>query len=194
MSPTCNMLLYVLSKLVGAKGMELKVDNPENYNFRPKEMLRDLCFIFVIFANHDEFQSYFPKSGHYNRELMDKTVRTCSKLNLLSPKDMESFASFPEKVESKLKVMEDDDAITSDAPDDFLDPLMCTFMKDPVILPTSGTVIDRATIRQHLLNDPHDPFNREPLSIDMVKPATELKERMAKWIMEKRSNNSSMSS
>ena len=35
-----NMLLHVLTKLIGARGLELKVNNPEEYNFRPKEMLR----------------------------------------------------------------------------------------------------------------------------------------------------------
>merc|ERR1712038_1809799 len=29
-----NMLLHVLTKLVGSRGVDLKVDNPESYNFR----------------------------------------------------------------------------------------------------------------------------------------------------------------
>ena len=49
-----------------------------------------------------------------------------------------------------------------------LDPLMFTVMKDPVLLPTSKTIIDRATIKSHLLSDSKDPFNRAPLSIDQV--------------------------
>jgi ubiquitin conjugation factor E4 B len=51
----CNrlvqMLLHVLTKLVGSKGLELKVDNPEQYDFKPKEMLRDLCAIFALESN-----------------------------------------------------------------------------------------------------------------------------------------------
>jgi ubiquitin conjugation factor E4 B len=34
------------------------------------------------------------------------------------------------------------------------------------------------------LNDPTDPFNREPLTIDQVQPAEELKERMRQWLDE----------
>ncbi len=30
-----------------------------------------------------------------------------------------------------------------DVPDDFLDPIQCTLMRDPVILPTSNTTMDR---------------------------------------------------
>lgn len=48
------------------------------------------------------------------------------------------------------------------------DPLMYTIMRDPVILPTSRTVIDRSTIKSHLLSDAKDPFNRVPLTIEEV--------------------------
>jgi len=76
----------------------------------------------------------------------------------------------------------DDEELYEDAPDEFLDPLMSEFMTDPVILPTSNNIVDRATIQQHLLNDPTDPFNRKPLSIDDVVPAEELKEKMKAWL------------
>jgi ubiquitin conjugation factor E4 B len=99
---------------------------------------------------------------------------------------MELFESLPELVAAAAQTVASDDALFTDAPDEFLDPLMCTFMKDPVLLPTSDTIIDRSTITQHLLNDPTDPFNRKDLTIDMVVPATELKEKMNKWVEEKR--------
>jgi len=186
-----NMLLHVLTKLVGAKGMELKVDNPESYNFRPKEMLSDLCAIFSSYADLLVFQEHCAKSGYYTNDLMTKAVKTCSKLGLLKDKSMEVFAALPDQVQIVSKTIESDEALTIDAPDEFLDPLMLTFMKDPVLLPTSGTIIDRATIKQHLLNDPNDPFNRKELSIDMVEPATELKERMTKWLEQKRAERDS---
>lgn len=43
-------------------------------------------------------------------------------------------------------------------------------MEDPVLLPTSNTIVDRSTIRAHLLGDTRDPFSRAPLSMDMVEP------------------------
>ena len=55
---------------------------------------------------------------------------------------------------------------------------------------------EKLTVTQHLLNDPHDPFNRKDLSIDMVEPADDLRERMAAWLSQKRaerdSNNMAM--
>lgn len=53
-----------------------------------------------------------------------------------------------------------------DAPDEFLDPLTYNLMEDPVELPGSHTIIDRVTIKRHIVNDPHDPFNRAPLTMD----------------------------
>jgi len=71
-----------------------------------------------------------------------------------------------------------------EVPDEFLDPLMCTIMRDPVKLP-SGTVVDRATITRHLLADATDPFNRQPLSLENLVPDDALKERITRWLKEK---------
>mmetsp|Transcript_50147 Transcript_50147/g.50505 ORF Transcript_50147/g.50505 Transcript_50147/m.50505 type:complete len:165 (+) Transcript_50147:63-557(+) len=157
-------------------------------------MLRDLCSIFASFASAPEFQLECAKSGYYSADLMEKTIRTCKKLNLLDSatstvlgmSQMELFESLPSHIALQSINVQDDEALTNDAPDEFLDPLMCTFMKDPVLLPTSDNIIDRSTITQHLLNDPHDPFNRKDLTIDMVVPAVELKNRMDAWMQEKR--------
>ena len=49
------------------------------------------------------------------------------------------------------------------------DPLMDTVMLDPVELP-SGTIMDRSVITRHLLNSKTDPFSRQKLTEDMLKP------------------------
>ena len=181
-----NMLLHVLTKLVGSRGLDLKVDNPETYNFRPKEMLQDLCVVFSSFAAADEFQMECAKSGYYTRDLMNKSVKTCRKLRLLVGESMELFELLATKVEEASNMMGSDEDLYQDAPDEFLDPLMFTFMTDPVVLPTSGNIVDRQTITQHLLNDPMDPFNRKELKVDDIVPAVELKEKMKLWLDAKR--------
>jgi len=62
-------------------------------------------------------------------------------------------------------------------------------MEDPVILPTSGHSVDRSVIARHLLSDPRDPFNRAPLSIDMVKPNIELKKQIDDFKNKKKKSN-----
>ena len=51
---------------------------------------------------------------------------------------------------------------------------MYTVMRDPVMLPSSRTIIDRPTIKSHLLSDSKDPFNRMPLTIEDVIERTHL--------------------
>ena len=45
---------------------------------------------------------------------------------------------------------------------------MYTLMRDPVRLPSSKAVVDRSTIKAHLLSDVTDPFNRSPLTLEDV--------------------------
>lgn len=47
---------------------------------------------------------------------------------------------------------------------------MDTLMDDPVLLPSSGKIMDRPVIIRHLLNSQTDPFNRQPLSEDDLTP------------------------
>ena len=151
-------------------------------------MLRDLCAIFALFAGSPEFQVECAKSG-CNPDLLRSAAKTCRRLNLLTGESIEAFESLPDLVEKSSRSVEEDEALLADAPDEFLDEIMSTFMMDPVILP-SGHYVDRSTITQHLLNDPIDPFNREEMTIEDVKPATELKEKMTKWIEAKRAAKS----
>lgn len=149
-------------------------------------MLRDLCAVFATFADSQEFHLHCANSGYYNSILVAKAVKTCVQKQLLMGEEMERFQKLPGLLEAASSSISREDSIFAEAPDDFLDPLLMTYMKDPVYLPTSDTVVDRSTITQHLLNDPTDPFNRKELTVDMIKPATELKERMNKWLEEKR--------
>lgn len=103
---------------------------------------------------------------------------------------MTAFESLPDLVDKASQAVQEEEALLADAPAEFMDELMATYMTDPVILP-SGHYVDRSTITQHLLNDPMDPFSRKEMTVDDIQPATELKERMAKWLEEKRASRMS---
>ena len=91
-------------------------------------MLRDLCSIFANFSSAPEFCLECARSGYYDAELVAKAGKTCRKLNLLTPENLESFESLAEKVDAASRDVEDFDELTKDAPDEFLDPLMCTYV------------------------------------------------------------------
>ena len=54
-------------------------------------------------------------------------------------------------------------------------------MTEPVLLPSSGVVVDRSVIAKHLLSDPIDPFNRQPLQMSDVQPQGDLREEINSW-------------
>lgn len=83
---------------------------------------------------------------------------------------IESFLEIVTEVEELLDLKRQIEIDFSDAPDHFKDPLMDTIMDDPVILP-SGNIMDRSVIIRHLLNASTDPFNRQPLTEDMLIPS-----------------------
>merc|ERR1719270_2995568 len=98
-----------------------------------------------------------------------------------SPFDSERFKAIAKKtLEISLANAKKDEEY-EDAPDEFIDPMMCELMEDPVLLPTSGNVMDRKHITRHLLSTPNDPFNRQPLTEEMLKPDMDLKERIIRW-------------
>jgi ubiquitin conjugation factor E4 A len=48
-----------------------------------------------------------------------------------------------------------EDEALENVPDDFIDPIMGDLMRDPVILPSSGKIVDRSTIARHILRCVH---------------------------------------
>ncbi len=63
------------------------------------------------------------------------------------------------------------------------DPIMAMLMRDPVVLP-SGHTVDRTTIASHLLDNNTDPFSRQPMTIQDVRPDDALRDRIAAWLAE----------
>ena len=55
-------------------------------------------------------------------------------------------------------------------PEEFLDPLSCTVISDPVKIPNIGDIFDRSTILTHIYESyptPTNPYTREELTIEM---------------------------
>jgi hypothetical protein len=54
-------------------------------------------------------------------------------------------------------------------------------MKDPVLLPGSGNIVDRINIKKHLLIDERDPFTRGPLKYIELLAQDKLREEIEAW-------------
>lgn len=179
-----SMLSSVLVKLAGPRGVELKVNNPEQYKFRPKEMLKEIVETMLHFAGYPEFVDAVAANGYYDGQVFAKAAHIAGRTQLLPPGEVEAFEAFVADVARAAQSVADLEASLGEIPDEFLDPLVFTLMKDPVELP-SGYSMDRACITQHLLNDQSDPFTRAPLTTEQLRPNTELKARIEQWIREK---------
>jgi len=178
-----SMIFNVIYNMSGAKGLEFKVDNMESYNFRPKDMLREVCEALLHVCSSPEFQEASVGDAFFKMGTpLSKAISVITKHSLMAPSDIAKLTVFKNQVADMALDAADLDKLLSDAPEEYLDPLLLTLMEDPVLLTTSNNIVDRATIMTQLLNDPIDPFNRAALSMADVKPCPELKAEIDAWV------------
>ncbi|KAF4577224.1 hypothetical protein EYR36_005211 [Pleurotus pulmonarius] len=185
------MLDYNLDALAGPRCQDLKVRDAEKLRFNPRALLSDILQVFLNLADQPEFVSAVAGDGRsYKKELFERAADIAIRRTLKSVTEIEKLRLFVVKVEEMKATLEAEEDL-GEVPDEFLDPLMFTVMRDPVILPSSKTTLDRSTIKSHLLSDSKDPFNRAPLSIEDVIPNTELKAQIDAFLTERRKNSGS---
>ena len=163
-------LYGLLRKLCGPQGVNLKIENSERFHFRPEVMLQDVLTVFAHMApvreeeEGEEVKSFalgIARNGLHEKSVFTKAIRHCNRLQLLDASKvtvLEGLMAEVDALAEKELAMEEE---MGEIPDDFLDPLLMVLMTDPVILPTSGTTMNRDSIEQHLLNSSFDPFNRK---------------------------------
>ncbi|KZT25406.1 hypothetical protein NEOLEDRAFT_1133784 [Neolentinus lepideus HHB14362 ss-1] len=179
------MLDYNLDVLIN-RTAELKVKEPEKYKFEPRRLLSDILQVYLNLSDQGEFARAVAEDGRsYKKELFEKAMYIARHRNLKTPDEVELLRLFVVKVEETKATIEAEEDL-GDIPDEFLDPLMFTLMRDPVTLPSSKAVVDRSTIKAHLLSDSKDPFNRQPLSVEDVVPNPELKAKIDTFLADRR--------
>ena len=182
-----DMLDYNLDAMAGPKRLNLKIDNPQEYGFNPKQLLSALVDVYLNLKDKERFQLAVARDGRsYKPENFENASMIMSKYALKSATDIDKWNKFAATVKAVKEIDDQEEEDLGEIPDEFLDPLMYSLMTDPVILPSSKISIDRATIRSHLLSDPNDPFNREPLRIEQVIPNDELRGQIEAFKAEKK--------
>ncbi|XP_024875910.1 ubiquitin conjugation factor E4 A-like [Temnothorax curvispinosus] len=180
-----SMLNYLLLQLVGPNKKNLKVNDQKEYAFNPANLVLNICEIYINLSKSESFTLAVSQDGRsYSPELFklaDNVLVRIGGVGILG--DLDQFAK---SVEEAANQKREEDEILTDVPDEFLDPIMSTVMTDPVVLPSSQITIDRQTIARHLLSDQTDPFNRSPLTMDMVKPNVELQRKIQDWLSQKK--------
>ncbi|KAF2299389.1 hypothetical protein GH714_031802 [Hevea brasiliensis] len=201
-----SMLNYFLFQLVGPQRKSLTLKDPEKYEFRPKQLLKQIVHVYVHLARGDTeniFPAAISKDGRsYNEQLFNAAANVLRRIGE-DGRVIQEFIELGVKAKVAASEAMDTEAALGEIPDEFLDPIqyvLCTFffffffffsfpesvlytlMKDPVILPSSRITVDRPVIQRHLLSDNSDPFNRSHLTADMLIPNVELKARIEEFI------------
>ncbi|KAH9896390.1 ubiquitin conjugation factor E4 [Xylariomycetidae sp. FL2044] len=180
-----GMLNYNLETLVGPKRGNLKVEDAKKYHFDPKTLLSDFIDVYLNLGPKQTFVDAVAADG---RSYKPANFETASKLlrdNLR--KDQEVIGSWNTlrvKFAEAKQRLDQAELDLGEIPDEFEDPLMGDLMTDPVILP-SQNIVDRSTIVQQLLSNPLDPFTRNPMTMDDVVPADDLRARIEAWKAER---------
>ncbi|CAL1542242.1 unnamed protein product [Lymnaea stagnalis] len=183
-----SMLNYFLCRLVGPKQKEFSVKDKDNYEFKPQETVSNICAIYLNLQQSDQFcQAVFQDQRSYSSQLFAQASQVMEKIGESSEAVLD-FLQLDEKIKAMQTTKMSEEQALADAPEDFLDPIMGTLMTDPVMLPSSHNIVDRNVIARHILSDQTDPFNRQPLSLDMVIPQPELKAKIQAWIEERMKN------
>ncbi|XP_063959654.1 ubiquitin conjugation factor E4 A-like [Lytechinus pictus] len=175
-----------LHKLVGPNKIALKVHDFEEIEFNPKQLVRDICRLYINLGKEVRFcRATAEDEVNYTPMLFIRAEKVLDKI-CMDREMIDEMKQFAEQVKSlsETNVMEQE--MYADAPDEFTDPLTFTLMEDPVTLPTSGMNIDRSTIARHLLSDQTDPFNRAPLTMEEVQSNPQLKAEIEAWKQEQK--------
>ncbi|KAL4798893.1 ubiquitin elongating factor core-domain-containing protein [Aspergillus venezuelensis] len=177
-----DMLDYNLDAMVGPKSSNLRVENLHEYGFRPRSLLSEIVDVYLNLMGRQSFITAVARDGRsYKPANFEKAAEILRKWSLKGPDELKRWDLLGAKVQAAKAEDEQAEEDLGEIPDEYLDPLMYTLMEDPVILPASRMSIDRSTIRSHLLSDPHDPFNRVPLTMEDVLPDTELKAKIEEF-------------
>jgi len=178
-----------LHYLVGPEMKNIKVmpSEYEELSFNPKELVRQIAeiFLFLVRANRDEVVRIVAKDErYYKSSTFVKAVNFSRKHFLLQGNDLTEFDAFVKELSVKVDEQRaaNDEA---DAPDEFLDEMMCTIMSDPVMFPQSKIVVDRSTAERTIRGSDKDPYSNTPVTLEQLIPQAELKEKIHRFAKEK---------
>ncbi|KAI1634569.1 ubiquitin elongating factor core [Biscogniauxia mediterranea] len=180
-----GMLNYNLESLVGPKRGQLKVEDAKKYHFDPKALLSDFVDVYLNLSTKPAFVDAVAGDGRsYKPSNFETASRLLSNSLQKPPEIVEAWDALRKKIAEAKERLDQAELDLGEIPDEFEDPLIGDLMTDPVILP-SHNIVDRSTIVQQLLSNPLDPFTRNPMTIDDVVPADDLRARIEAWKAER---------
>ena len=116
-----DMLDYNLEAMVGPKSSNLKVDNLEEYHFRPRQLLSEIIEVYLNLRNKENFVLAVARDGRsYKPATFQQATERLVHNSLMSAQKVKQGNNLAEKVR---KAKEEDDQAEEDLgeiPDEFL--------------------------------------------------------------------------
>lgn len=183
-----------LSKKINGKGYMgdhtiysklLQMFNGTIYNLIKIDFYKDTHYVaekkslFIIMSILDNLLEYKENLG----DLKESNMITGDTLEKL--KEICSYEpKLKNTVEELEKILNEKQEKEEDLPEEFLDPITYIPMKNPVILPSSGIMVDRGTIVNQLLHNSIDPYSRAKLTVEELEEHNskeEVKEKIKEY-------------
>ncbi|AFM98164.1 ubiquitin fusion degradation protein 2 [Encephalitozoon hellem ATCC 50504] len=165
-----------LKVITGPRCTDLVIRSPEQYGFDAKNLLRRMVMIYIKIRSNKFVEMVASDKMYFDIEFFRTALRICESKYLINESQMEELRNLISKLE-KVEVIEKTECV----PDEFIDPLTFNPIRNPVKLLTSKITVDRSTYDMLMMNGGIDPFNRMPLTEDMVIEDIDLKERIDKY-------------
>lgn len=125
--------------------------NFDEVEFKPREVVSCICAIYLNLSSERSFcEAVCRDERSYSPELFQSAIEVLEQINQLVA-DPDEFREFASGIEKLAEEKREDEASYENAPDEYLDPIQFNLMSDPVLLPSSKKIVDRATIARHLL-------------------------------------------
>ncbi|KAI5141498.1 hypothetical protein NEPAR04_0999 [Nematocida parisii] len=182
LSRLASLLNASLITLTNKKSSELRLKDPKS-TFSPVSLLGNRIKMYIALKTIAFVRAVAEDEDMFKPDLFNKAIEICDRKGVLTQRDKAYSILFIKRVAN----LKEQRIVSSVAyPDEFIDPLTFGLMKDPVILKTSNTRVDRSTAAMILMTDPTDPFTRDPLTEEDVIEDKEMYQKIQDFL----SNNS----
>lgn len=159
-----SILGFLLETFMGKHRKELVIGEDKLY-FNAIIHLKNMYTTFYLLHKNEDFKKAIVAEDRYTKtSYIYKMLDKLHKLHLILTRESEEIQKlcvFIDEERAKQKEEDDDEEI----PEDLLDPIMGSLIKNPVALPNSETIMEKDVIVRHLLNSNENPFTREPLTM-----------------------------
>jgi hypothetical protein len=160
-----NILVSIITNLT-VHQKRYKVIDKNGLKFSPIDILITLKSILInsIVNKEDEsiIVNIIGEHDGYVKNSVLRFINILIKKEKIKALEYSYLSYFDNKINVKI-----DSNVDIEIPDELCDPLMDTLIENPVMLP-NDIIIDYGTISRHLLTSETNPFDRSPLTIEIL--------------------------